>query len=364
MFILVCIGFRAFRHLLPVSGLTTSSTGINSQCLYYTLYETDTDYQVITGRAFSMSCTDGPSATTVEMWSTATNAPLQTVTCIPSGFSYPTTSTTKCASPAVLLIPLIVSNIMFLAANILLSSFRFQRKLKFWSKSNDVDDPWSPWSGLSTVLLAVIQAIATAALIRAGGYKADWTNLILLWLMRPRMLWAVMFLYSIFGKQYKRSGTDSLFADGILNILSIPIAAWFIEAYASNTRVCGGWDQSHPLDFGQKDFIEGFTLTPLIYLPFAVVDLFIFVAFVWKRRLGRGWAAGAGFWSGAVFAISWAFWVSKFTRLENLYGIILKCRLDWVLYSQGSFCVSNIAAIAAIHGIFPFISAALRAWFT
>jgi hypothetical protein len=364
MFILVCIGFQAFHHLLPVSGLTTSSTGTNSQCLYYTLYETDTDYQVINGRAFSMSCTDGPSAITVQMWSTATNAPLQTVACIPSGFSYATASTIKCASPAVLLIPLIVSNIMFLAANILLSSFRIQRKLKFWSKSNDVDDPWSPWSGLSTVLLAVIQAIATAALIRAGGYKADWTNLILLWLMRPRMLWAVMFLYSIFGKQYKRSGTDSLFADGILNILSIPIAAWFIEAYASNTSVCGGWNKSHPLDFGQKDLIESFTITPLIYFPFAVVDLFILVAFIWKRRLGRGWAAGAGFWSGALFAISWAFWACKFTRLENLYGITLKCRLDWVLYSQGSFCVSNITAIAAIHGIFPFISAALRAWFT
>ncbi|KAE8440297.1 hypothetical protein EG329_009730 [Mollisiaceae sp. DMI_Dod_QoI] len=215
--------------------LTTSSTGSNSQCLYYTLYET-VDYEVINGRAFSMSCTDGPSATTVEVWSTATNAPLQTVTCIPSGFSYATPSTTKCASPAVLLIPLIVSNIMFLAANILLSSFRYQRKLKFWSKPKGVDDPWSPWSGLSTVLLAVIQAIATAALIRAGGYKADWINLILLWLMRPRMLWAVMLFYSIFGKQYKRSGTDSLFADGILNILSIPIAAWFIEAYASDTQ--------------------------------------------------------------------------------------------------------------------------------
>jgi len=53
------------------------------------------------------------------------------------------------------------------------------------------------------------------------------------------MLWGVMFLYSLFGKQYKRSATDSLFADGILNILSIPIAAWFLEPYEECIDVRG-----------------------------------------------------------------------------------------------------------------------------
>jgi hypothetical protein len=307
--------------MLPVSRLTTNSTGSSSQCAFYSLYSTPSDWYSPTTYFYSMSCTDGPSAANVAVWPTATNAPpapVQTVTCIPPGFSYPTPSTTKCASAAVLLIPLIISNVVFLAVNILMSSLRFQHKLKFWSKPKDVDDPWSPWGGLSTVLLAVVQAIASAALIRAGGYKADWTNLILLWLMRPRMLWAVMFLYSIFGKQYKRSGTDSLFADGILNILSIPIAAWFLEAYESNTAACDNFSGGllYTLNFGQGDYLGTFTLTPLIYIPFAVVDLFIFVAFIWKRRLGRGWAAGAGFWSMAVFAMSWAFWVSKFARLE------------------------------------------------
>lgn len=192
----------------------------------------------------------------------------------------------------------------------------------------DADDPWTVWSGLSTVVLAVVQAIASAALIRAGGYRADWINLILLWLMRPRMLWAVMFLYSIFGKQYKRSGTDALFADGILNVLSIPIAAWFLEAYESNAALCGdnfyfGSSSRQVLDFGQGDYLGLFNLAPLIYLPFAAVDLFIFVAFLWKRRLGRAWAAGAGFWSMAVFALSWFFWVSKFTVFEKSYRTTL-----------------------------------------
>jgi hypothetical protein len=74
------------------------------------------------------------------------------------------------------------------------------------------------------------------------------------------MLWGVMFLYSLFGKQYKRSATDSLFADGILNILSIPIAAWFLEPYEKNASMCGDISQlyyfsnynnpSYSLNFG------------------------------------------------------------------------------------------------------------------
>jgi hypothetical protein len=87
-----------------------------------------------------------------------------------------------------------------------------------------------PWAGLSTVALVVAQAIATAALIRLEGYNAAWIKPIFLCLLRPRMQWVVTFFYTIFGKQYKQDAIDALFADGVLNLITPPILAWFIEA--------------------------------------------------------------------------------------------------------------------------------------
>jgi hypothetical protein len=126
---------------------------------------------------------------------TANNAPATTVNCVPSGFAV-AHSTELCASQAVLLIPLIVSNVVVVAVNVVLRRLKFENKVKFWGKPSTVDHKWAPWSGLITVALVVFQAIVSAALIRAAGYLASWVNLVLLWLLRPRTQWFIMFLYS------------------------------------------------------------------------------------------------------------------------------------------------------------------------
>lgn len=234
-----------------------------------------------------------------------------TINCVPTGFAVTPDSTTDCASQAVLLIPLIVSNVVVVAANILLSRLKIQNKLKLLGKDSTVDDKWTPWSGLSTVALVVVQAIASAALIRAGGYLAAWSDLILLWLLRPRMQWSVMFLYSALGRQYQRSAKDYLFADGVLTMLGIPIAAWLLEA-AHSSYACsndgGNTFNRYVLGFGtfgQAGNTSGSVKVALyLCLAFSGVELFIFAAFCIKRRLSRGWAVGAGIWSMMVFGVS------------------------------------------------------------
>ncbi|EHK96121.1 hypothetical protein M7I_8187 [Glarea lozoyensis 74030] len=172
---ILCIGSRA-------TGSFSSCFGSNTRCL---------------------DCTG------ISIQPTAKNAPATTVNCVPSGFVV-AHSTEPCATQAVLLIPLIVSNVVVVAVNVVLSRLKFQNKVKFWGEPSTVDDKWAPWSGLTTVPLVVVQAVASAALIRAGGYLASWVDLILLWLLRPRTLWFIMFLYGALGNEYQRSATDYL----------------------------------------------------------------------------------------------------------------------------------------------------------
>lgn len=190
-----------------------------------------------------------------------------------------------------------------------MSRLKIQNKVKFWGKASTLDDNWTPWSGLSTVALVIVQAIASAA----------WANLILLWLLRPRMQWSVMFLYSILGNQYQRSAKDYLFADGILTLLGIPIAAWLLEATLSSYACAnegGNTFNKYVLGFGTFGN-SGNTLGLLkvalyLCLAFSGADLFIFAAFCVKRRLSRGWAVGAGIWSMMIFGIAWYFWIGRY----------------------------------------------------
>jgi hypothetical protein len=314
--LLVCLpdSFVSYAGWLTRS----TSTGASSECVPYILrFSTD-----INDYVRSWGCDTIATAVTVKP--TADNSPAITVTCVPSGFVVDHAGE-SCASQAVLLIPLIVSNVVVVAINTIMSRLNFQNKVKFCGKPSTVDDPWTPWSGISTILLVVVQAIASAALIRSGGYHANWANLILLWLLRPRMLWSVMFMYSILGEQYQRSAKDYLFADGILTLLGIPIAAWILEA-AESSYACandgGNTENQYVLDFGQFGDARNTSglLKAALYmsLAFSGVDVFIFAAFCIKRRLGRWWAIGAGVWSLMIFGISWFFWIGTYLTIAKV----------------------------------------------
>jgi len=127
-------------------------------------------------------CSAGCGTTSIGItaWPTPNNASAVTVNYVPTGFAATLASNTSCAFQAVLLIPLIVSNVVDFAANIVLSHLKIQNRVKFRGKTLTVNDKWTIWSSLSTVALVVVQAIASPALIRAGGYLAAWANLIFL----------------------------------------------------------------------------------------------------------------------------------------------------------------------------------------
>ncbi|CZR64747.1 uncharacterized protein PAC_14646 [Phialocephala subalpina] len=114
-----------------------NSTGSQSQCAVYMLQTTEYAYYA----TYSYSCTD--QSTSVSILETATNSPRPTVTCIPNGFSAPISSTT-CASPAVLLIPFIISNIISFALNILSSRLSVQTRLKFRQDPKHPNAPGVP----------------------------------------------------------------------------------------------------------------------------------------------------------------------------------------------------------------------------
>ena len=237
--------------------------------------------------------------------------PVTAVSCTPAGFEgYH--STENCSSPALLFIPLVLSNFVVFAASILFSRLKFQNKIRFFGEEKDYKDPWRPWSGLSTALLLVVQALATAALIRAGGYNASFGNLALLWLLRPRMQWAVMFFYACFGKDYKRAATDAFFAEGLLSLLSLPILAWFLSATLGNDCLDVRYDSE--LEFGTNSNVYGLFWSALMaYLPAVAVEVLIFVTFFWPghRSLHRGWSGGAAFWDFCIFGFSWWFWTRE-----------------------------------------------------
>ncbi|KAF2008778.1 hypothetical protein BU24DRAFT_468569 [Aaosphaeria arxii CBS 175.79] len=322
---LLCTGGNRF-----CGGYLKFASGIYSSTSYLSAFCTDREDRFITVKA------------------SPTNAPKSTVLCVPDGFAAPHTSD-NCTKPIILLIPLILSNVIVFASSILMSRLSFQNKLKFGKTKKSPHDPWTPWAGLSTVLLVVVQAIATAALIRAGGYPASWTSLILLWLMRPRMQWAILLFYSSFGASYKRAATDALFANGLLNLLSLPTAAWLLQALLKEPSCTGFFNNSTTVNgFGNEDYTQLVFVGVVMYFSFAAVDLFVLVSFFWpgRLRLGRWWSIGAGLWSMASFAVAWTFWVW------------------WVFFSEDAFCVTNIGPIAAIHAFVPFLSGVTRAYLT
>lgn len=194
-----------------------------------------------------------------------------------------------------------------------MNRLRFQNKIKLFGKAKAADDPWEPWAGLGTAVLITVQAVATAALIRAGGYSAGWTSLVLLWLLRPRMQWAIMLFYAIFGNAYKRAAADALTADGIINLLCLPTAAWLLQSVVSEESCHTWFDSDTENGWGQEDDAPLYFIGVISVFTSAALDLFILVFFFWpgRTRVHRGWIAGAGFYCMCVFVLSWAFWVCK-----------------------------------------------------
>jgi hypothetical protein len=115
------------------------------------------------------------------------------------------------------------------------------------------------------------------------------------------MQWPVMFFYTILGKQYKRAATDALFADGVLNLITLPIFAWFIEAsfkdsYCFNN--IGLYSATSNWEFGvSRGVFELFWLSSLVCVGVVAVDVFIFVSFFWPATedLREGGAPGRRF---------------------------------------------------------------------
>jgi len=104
-----------------------------------------------------------------------------------------------------------------------------------------------------------------------------------------------MLLYSILGNQYQRSAKGYPFADGILTLLGIPIAAWLLEvAHISYACAHEGGDtfNSYVLGFGTfgdaGNTSGGLKVALYLCLSFSGVDLSIFAAFCVKRGLSPG----------------------------------------------------------------------------
>jgi hypothetical protein len=221
---------------------------------------------------------------------------------------------------------LILSNVVDLAVNGLVGRYKFQRSAHFWKSKKRSEGPednkWKPWAGLSSVVIVAVQAIVTAVLIRAGGYKASLQDLILLWFIRPRMMWSQMLWYVVFGVQYKGSATDAYFADLILNVFSIPIAVAITETWTKYPTLCGPdscasfyiSDPNLPgisRAFGSPYSTVLLSYASVIYLGFAAAYIFFLIFFLYKQKLSRGWAVGALFWTTTMFGLSWWFWASK-----------------------------------------------------
>ena len=245
------------------------------------------------------------------------------------------------------------------------------------------DYAFGPLAGFSRVVIVAVQAIATAALIRAGGYHASFGMLVALWLLRPRMIWTSIFLYVAFGVSYRGSATDSFWADLILSLASIPISSEFIVQWARNPSLC--WNRygafssitrtfsTNPvlvLAFGNAESAYSLATVMITFLSISIVQVFVLVAFIWKRRLSRGYAMGAFLISLGTFATSWVFWICECTELcihdlaRQPWTSDILTIPDFVLFMNGGFCVTNIGPIAAIHAVSPFISSVLSTWFS
>lgn len=245
-----------------------------------------------------------------------------------------------CATYTQLLLPLIVNNIVVLGTSILIGRHKFNARLKFWrTKTKDPEDyRWGPVSGLVKVTVAFVQAVVTAALIRYGGYDGGFGALVGLWLLRPRMMWGPVLWYAICGEQMKAGGTDTLFADLLLDIAMAPILVSFIIQNEKYPELCGwsgtdnyqyDWpdgmnhtyqktlladDQKHLISLGMGQSSEARYMTNLMIAMLSIIGLsfFVFIAFIWHGgRLRRRWASVTVIISLALFACSWLFWTSK-----------------------------------------------------
>lgn len=253
--------------------------------------------------------------------------------CVASSFSSPHEG--DCASPIGIILPLILSNVVYFAINALAGNFKFQIRCQFWKSSRDLVRPedyiWTPWPGLGSAVLVVVQAAVTAYLVRAGGYGASFKDLMLLWLVRPRMMWSQLLFYVGFGRNYKGSATDALFADTILNIFSIPVLATAITAALKYKGICdadgmvGQTFEGYTKDgltvlraFGSDDDAYYLSVYTYFYLAMSGLGIFCLAFFLYKRRLGRWWTIAPLFWSVATFIASWLYWTSKLLNMDRI----------------------------------------------
>ena len=240
-----------------------------------------------------------------------------------------------CATKNQILLPFILSNAVSISVNILAGHRKIRRRLRFWKKdgANSENYRFKPLAGLSRVGVVILQAVVSAALIRAGGSPLNFGLLVAWWLLRPRVMWSLPFLFFLWTRDYLAAATEGLFADLLLNLTTVPILTLYIKAWSEGEDICGpnpetvyqdgNTDEYHlskPIGlFGSEATPSARALSRLIciFLALSAISFFALIAFCLNPRLKRNWAFGAGLFSLAIFAVSWVFWICKYIELCN-----------------------------------------------
>ena len=281
----------------------------------------------------------GSWPTTIPEVTTSTSS----YSCIAESFSADNPG--DCASPIGIILPLILSNVVYFCINALAGNFKFQNWCQFWKRGRDQIEPedyaWTPWPGLGSAALVVIQAAVTAYLVRAGGYGASFKDLILLWLVRPRMMWSQMLFYVARGIEYKGAATDAFFADVLLNLFSIPVLSSTVTIALKFKDICDAGefvsqryrpsvDENGTMvvrAFGSDSQTFLLSIYTYFYLAASSMGIFALAFFLYKRRLRRWWTIVPLFWSLTTFIASWLFWTSKYPWWHDRFPLRLLTRL-------------------------------------
>lgn len=139
---------------------------------------------------------------------------------LPPSLVEPPSPSQKCASPLSHISALYTFNIISAIFCLLLGHQKIRDKLPQLFRS----DHWTPASGVSSVLLQMFAMLISTAVARRGSYKPSFGALLSLWIMRPRMAW-VSWGGVLFGHaSYFWTFLDFIFAECVLNIVSLPVA--------------------------------------------------------------------------------------------------------------------------------------------
>ncbi|KAJ9637332.1 hypothetical protein H2199_007619 [Coniosporium tulheliwenetii] len=264
-----------------------------------------------------------------------TSASADSPTCVPKG-STSSRQPSDCPGTILLIVPLVVNNLVAIARG--------------GGKGDDLGN-WTPMRGLLTIVGAVIVAVLSAVLTQTGGFGANLSVLVLLWLTRPRLLWSLMGCFVVFGEGFKQPATDALLADVVMAVLGFPFAILGIASSLGSKR-CS--DNNTTAIFGVAAILE---------VAFGGVYIFALVALLWKRALGRRWAIAACSYSFILFGIAWFFWIgTSAAMILSLVMVLIKLLAEFIIVAGDGYCPANIGPITALHAVLPIFNALVRAW--